>query len=210
MIKKSAQSGAAVLPLLIIGAVIIGVVVLLAASGVLKFSGYVKVDKPASQIPAGTPTSTPVEAKKSPVALTAYQGTDYSISYPEGWTVQSVDKMVSITHKDPDGGLLIITNPIGALAGAKLATVADANKLVAQQQFKNANFQSEKETKLNGQDAWKYELTANNDGTDIKVVYYVLADSKNIYILMGTTTVENWKDLEGQLNTSFNTFKLSE
>lgn len=204
--KKSAQKGMAAQPLLIVGAVIVGIVVLLYATGVLKLSGYVKVDQPNSlEQPV-----TKAEIPQNSVKLTAYQGADYTMSYPEGWTIQEADKTVTITQKEPSAGILIITNPIGSLAGAKLATIADANKLVAKQQFKNANFLNEKETKLNGQDAWRYELTANNDGTDIKVVYYVLADSKNMYVLMGTTTVENWTKLEGQLTASLDTFSLTQ
>lgn len=207
--KKSAQKGIAAIPLLVIGAVVVGVVVLLSATGALKFSGSVRVDKPIEQSPV---VETPTVAPKSSVefASEAYKTADYTMSYPEGWTVQEANKTVSITQKEPSAGLLIITNPIGSLAGAKLATIADANKLVAKQQFKNANFLKEEETKLNGQDAWKYELTANNDGTDIKVVYYVLADAKNMYVLMGTTTVANWAELEGQITASLNTFKLTQ
>jgi len=212
--KKSAQRGIAAPPLLIAGGVIVGLIVLLTASGALKFSGYVKVDQPTNQtspeapLPAAEQPTQEMTAPESGIKLTAYQGTDYTISYPEGWTVQSANSMVSITQKEPSAGILIITNPIGSLAGAKLATIADANKLVAKEQFKNANFLTEEEMELNGQSAWRYELTANNDGTDIKVIYYVLADSKNMYILMGTTTVKNWAELEGHLTASLDTFKL--
>ncbi|OGG07442.1 hypothetical protein A2872_02465 [Candidatus Gottesmanbacteria bacterium RIFCSPHIGHO2_01_FULL_42_12] len=215
MNKKSARRGIAALPIIIVVAVAIGAVAVLSATGALKFSGYVRVDKPQGSSPevseTPTPTPTPQQAKTSAaLAVESYQNANFSISYPEGWKLQESGSMVAITQAQPSAGLLIITNPVGSLAGAKLSTIADANKLVAKGQFKNANFLKEEETMLNGQNAWRYELTANNDGTDIKVVYYVLADSKNMYILIGTASVENWTKLEGTLAASLETFKLEQ
>ncbi len=216
MSHKSARRGVAASPLLIIGAVVVGIIVLLVASGSLKFSGYVRVDEPTktpevsspapAQSPAPAPQKTPTSAVK--FAAEGYSGTNYTMSYPDGWVVQESGSTVAITLKEKEAGMLLITNPLGSLEGAKLSTIADANKLIAKQQFKNANFLKEEETKLNGQAAWRYELTANNDGTDIQIVYFVLADSNNMYTLIGTTTKTNWPELEESFLESFDTFKL--
>lgn len=204
--KKTAQRGVVPIPLLVVGAVVLLVGVLV-ASGALKLNFTVTKTGENGQKQNVVDVRTPSQPTTK-LSAEAYTNSNFSISYPDGWKVKSASNMVSII-RNSGGGILIITNPLGVLSGAKLATVADANKLVAKEQFKNANFISEKETKLNGQDAWRYELTANNDGTDIKVIYYVLADSKNMYVVMGTASVVDWSETEADINTSFATFKLA-
>lgn len=216
MSKKTAQNGVIPLPLLIGGGAVVLIVVLV-ASGAMKFNFKVTKTGENGQKESVVEVETPTKPESAPtpqpvvkLAAEAYVNSNFTFSYPDGWKVQEAKNMVTFSRKSPDGGILIVTNPLGSLAGAKLATIADANKLVAKQQFKNVSFLKEEEAKLNGQNAWRYELTANNDGTDIKVIYYVLADSKNMYILMGTATIENWAELESSLTSSLNTFRLSE
>lgn len=229
--KFSAQNGV-ISPLVIGGVVVIGIIVLLVASGSLKFSGYIKTDsnqtslsrgdksqesQESAQVPEATARST--EQSKSEVKLSSEPFTDsklgFSISYPEGWKVKSATNNVNIykpsdtkSGDQADAMVSIVAGDIGELKDSKVATIADLHKVYIKKQFSNVEFTGEKEVQINSQDGYQLEFTGTVNSQNMQAKYIVLKGEKNLFALVEVANIGMWKDLEKELDASVQTFKI--
>ena len=156
MSKYSAQKGV-INPLVIGGVVVLGIVVFLVASGALKFSGSVKVDdKSKSQAESQVSQPSPTEKPKAEVKLNPEPFSDsklgFSISYPEGWKVNSATTNATIYKPSDTKGsdkadalISVFSAAIGEFKDTKLATIADLHKVKLKKQFSNVEFIKEAE-----------------------------------------------------------------
>lgn len=208
-------------PLVIGGVVVIGIIVLLVASGSLKFSGYIKTtdsNKPQESQTSSQP-SQPKEQPKPEVKLSSEPFTDsklgFSISYPTGWTVSSTTTGVNIFKPSSTKGagqadamVSVVAGNLGELKDSKLATIADLHKVYIKKQFGNVEFSTEKEVKVNGQEGYQIEFTGTISGENMRSKYTVLKGSKSLFALVEVANSGMWKDLEKELDASATTFKI--
>ena len=213
---KSAQKGV-INPLVIGGVVVLGIIVFLVASGSLKFSGSVKVDdKSKSQVESQV--SQPTPEPKSEVKLNLEPFTDsklgFSISYPEGWKVNSATTNATIYKPSDTKGsnkadalISVFSIAIGEYKDTKLATIADLHKVQLKKQFSNVEFIKEGEVKVGEENAYEMEFTGAMGGENMHGRYMVLTSSTNLYAILGGANVGIWNDLKDTLNASIQTFK---
>lgn len=225
MNKFSARQKGVISPLMIGGAVVVGIIVLLIASGSLKLSGSIRTDSSKPQENQDTvkevlqPTSKPTEKPKPEVKLNPEAFTDsklgFSISYPEGWTVSSTTTGVNIFKPSSTKGagqadamVGVVAGGIGELKDSKLATIADLHKVYIKKQFGNVEFSEEKEVKVNGQDGYELDFTGTINSENMKAKYIVLKGDKNLFALVEVANSGMWKDFERELDASVQTFKI--
>lgn len=220
MDKYSAQRGF-VSPLVIGGVIVLAIIVFLITSGGLKFSGYVKVDdKNKSQVGSQTVQTPiqPVEAKKSVVKLNPEPFSDsklaFSISYPEGWKVNSATTNATIYKPSDTKGsdkadalISVFSAPIGDYKDTKLATIADLHKVQLKKQFSNVEFLKEGEVKVGAENAYEMEFTGVLGGENMHGRYLLLTSTTNLYAILGGANAGLWNDLKGSLDASIQTFK---
>ncbi len=220
MDKYSAQRGV-VNPIIIGGVVVLGIVVFLVTSGALKFSGSIKVDdknKSQTESQVSQPTSKPTPEVKSSVKLNAEPFTDsklgFSISYPEGWKVNSATTNATIYKPSDTKGsdkadalITIFSASIGEFKDTKLATIADLHKVQLKKQFSDVNFIKEGAVKVGGQDAYEMEFTGVMGGENMHGRYMVLTSPTNLYAILGGANAGLWNDLKDTINASIQTFK---
>lgn len=219
MNKFSAQKGV-ISPLMIGGVVVVGIIVFLVASGTLKLSGSVKVDdQNTGKTETQNVQSAPTEAPKPDVKMNAEPFTDaklgFSISYPEGWTVNSTDTGVNILKPSSTKGagqadalVSVVTGDLGELKDSKLATIADLHKVYIKKQFGNVEFTGEKEITINGTDGYELEFTGTMNSENMKARYTVLKGEKSLFALIRVANAGMWKDFEKELDASVQTFKM--
>jgi len=221
-VNKSAQKGFTSL-LLIGGVVVLGVVVFLVASGSFKFSGYIKSDSDKSQqdqsdSQTAQPTSQPTSPSKPEVKFNPEPFTDsklgFSISYPEGWKVNSAETNVTIYKPSDTKGsdkadalITIFSGSLGELNDTKLATIADLHKVQLKKQFSDLEFIKEGEIKIGDQDAYEMEFEGIMGGEKMHGRYIVLTSSTNLYAILGGANAGMWNDLKDIIDTSIQTFK---
>lgn len=207
-------------PLLIGGVVVVGIIVFLIASGSLKLSGYVKVD---DQNTSKTETQneqavTPTEKPKLDVKLNPEPFVDsklgLSISYPEGWKVDSATTNVTIYKPSETKGagkadaiITIFSGSAGELQDTKLATIADLHKVQLKKLFSDVNITKEGETKIGDQDAYEMEFTGVMNGENMHGRYMVMTSSTKLYAILTGANIGLWNDLKDTLDASIQTFK---
>ena len=218
MSKYSAQKGV-INPLVIGGVVVLGIVVFLVASGALKFSGSVKVDdKSKSQAESQVSQPSPTEKPKAEVKLNPEPFSDsklgFSISYPEGWKVNSATTNATIYKPSDTKGsdkadalISVFSAAIGEFKDTKLATIADLHKVQLKKQFSNVEFIKEGEIKVGNQDAYEMEFTGVMGGENMHGRYMVLTSPSNLYAVLGGANAGLWNDLKDTLDASIQTFK---
>lgn len=222
MSKYSAQKGV-VNPLLIGGVVVLGIVVFLVSSGALKFSGSVKVDdqnqkQEQSQGQQPEEKSAPTEKPKSEVKLNPEPFTDsklgFSISYPEGWKVNSATTNATIYKPSDTKGsdkadalVSVFSAAIGEYKDTKLATIADLHKVQLKKQFSDVEILKEGDVKVGEEDAYEMEFTGVLGGENMHGRYIVLTSSTNLYAVLGGANAGLWNDLKDTLDASIQTFK---
>lgn len=202
---------------------VVGIIVLLVATGSLKFSGYVKVDDPNksqdSQPVAQTEEPAPTEEPKAAVKLNSesYSNTSYSytISYPEGWTVKEQPTNVNFFKPSEGKGgdqadalVSVVADDIGNNKDMKLATIADLHKTFLKKQFGNAEVTSEKETKVGELDGYELEFTGEIGTEKMHGRYIVIKGEKYLFALIGMAKSELWDNEKGNIEASIQTFKL--
>ncbi|MDO8486858.1 MAG: PsbP-related protein [Candidatus Curtissbacteria bacterium] len=217
---SSRQKGFANL-LVIGGVVILGIAVFLIASGTLKFSGYVKVDdKSKSQAGSQVSQSTaqPTEKPKSQIKLSAEPFVDsklgFSISYPEGWKVNSATTNVTIYKSSDTKGsdkadalISVFSVPIGDYKDTKLATIADLHKVQLKKQFSDVKFLKEGEIKVGEENAYEMEFTGVLGGENMHGRYMVITSPKNLYAILGGVNEGMWSTYKDYVDASIATFK---
>lgn len=219
---KSDQRGV-VQPILIIGGAIVGIIIILVATGSLKFSGYIKndnnqsrSDQPETQTAAPSPTEKP----KPAVKLNSESYTDskngFSISYPEGWKVREQTDNVTMYKPSESKGTDQADALIGVVAGGlgeskdlKLASIADFHKTLLKKQFSNTEFISEKEIKVNGQDAYELEFTGEVRSEKMHGRYILIKGDKYLFAIVGTANSGLWDSEKDDIDASIQTFKIS-
>lgn len=209
--------------LLVIGGVaILGIVVFLIASGSLKLSGYVKVDdksksQAGSQVSQSTAQS--LEKPKAAVKLSAEPFVDsklgFSISYPEGWKVNSATTNVTIYKPSDTKGtgqadalISVLSVSIGEYKDTKLATIADLHKVQLKRQFSDVNFIKEGEIKVGQVSAYEMEFTGVMGGENMHARYLVVTSPTKLYAVLGGANAGMWNDLKGAIDASISTFKI--
>ncbi len=220
MDKYSARRGM-VSPLVIGGVVGLGIIVFLITSGGLKLSGSVRIgDKNKSQVENQTlpPAAQSVVAPKSVVKLNPEPFSDsklaFSISYPEGWKVNSATTNTTIYKPSDTKGsdkadalISVFSAPIGDYKDTKLATIADLHKVQLKKQFSNVEFIKEGEVKVGAENAYEMEFTGALGGENMHGRYLLLTSSTNLYAILGGANAGLWNDLKGSLDASIQTFK---
>lgn len=219
MNKFPAQRGV-INPLVIGGVAVLGIIVFLVASGALKFSGSVRVDdKNKSQTESQTSQPTPTPAPKAAVKLSSEPFTDsklkFSISYPEGWKVNSATTNATIYKPSDTKGsekadalISVFSGAIGEFKDTKLATIADLHKVQLKKQFSNVEFVKEGEIKVGGENAYEMEFTGVMGGENMHGRYMVITSSTNLYAILGGANTGIWNDLKSAIDTSIQTFKI--
>lgn len=223
MKKFPARQGFVANPLLIGGAVVVGIIVLLIASGSLKFSGYVKVDDPDksqdSQAETQTETPAPTEEPKPAVKLNSESYTDtkygYSISYPEGWKVKEQTNNVTMFKPSETKGadqadalVSVVADNVGDNKDMKLASIADIHKTYLKKQFTSVDIIGEKETKVGDMDGYELEFTAAINTEKMHGWYIVIKGDKYLYVIVGMSNTGLWDGEKDNIEASIQTFKL--
>lgn len=223
MKKLSAQSGFVANPLLIGGAVVVGIVVLLIASGSLKFSGYIKVDDSKKsqddQSAAQTVAPLPTEEPESVVKLNSesYSNTKYgySLSYPEGWKVKEETNNVTIFKpsetkgaNQADAAVSVVAGDLGDNKEMKLASIADIHKTFLKKQFSDVEIIGEKEIKVGAEDGYELEFTGGINTEKMHGRYIVIKGEKYLYALIGMANTSFWDTEKANIEASIQTFKI--
>lgn len=217
--KYSAQQKGIVSPLLIGGVVVVGIIVFLIASGTLKLSGYVKVDdQNTSKTETQNEQAAPTEKPKLDVKLNPEPFTDsklgFSISYPEGWKVDSATTNATIYKPSETKGagkadaiITIFSGSAGELQDTKLATIADLHKVQLKKLFSDVTIIKEGETKVGDQDAYEMEFTGVMNGENMHGKYMVMTSPTKLYAILTGANVGLWNDIKSTLDASIQTFK---
>lgn len=211
-------------PLVIGGVVVVGIIVLLVASGSLKFSGNIKTDKQPQedQVSTQTPeesTQKPTEKPKPEVKLNPEPFTDsklgFTISYPEGWTVSSTTTGVNILKPSSTKGagqadamVSVVNGNLGELKDTKLATIADLHKVNIKKQFGNVEFTGEKEVKVNGLDGYELDFTGTISNENVQAKYILIKGTNSPFALVEVANAGIWNNFVSELDASIQTFKL--
>lgn len=211
-------------PLLIGGAVVVGIIVVLVATGALKFPAKVTTSGSSqnqAQLPGATPQLSPTPAPQGPkpsvkLAPEPYSDSQlgFSIQYPQDWKVRSETTGVTIyvpsanNSEKGDALVLVSTAPLGQLKGSKLTTIADLQKVQLKNQFSNMKIIKERETKIGDADAYETEFTATLKGENVHAKYFLLTTSADLYGILGSANEGMWSKYESYLDASISTFTL--
>ncbi|MBI2595119.1 hypothetical protein HYW46_00090 [Candidatus Daviesbacteria bacterium] len=220
---RTKSAGFVASPPLVIGGVIAVIIIILIASGSLKFSGYVKVDD--SKKPQGDQTVTqtekpaPTDTPKPAVKLNSesYSDTKYgfSISYPEGWKVKEQTNNVNFFKPSATKGgdqadalVSVVADDLKDNRDMKLATIADLHKTFLKKQFSNAEVTAEKEIKIGELDGYELEFTGMIGSDKMQGRYIVIKGEKYLVALIGMANMEFWDSEKANIDASIQTFKL--
>lgn len=217
------QKGIVANPMLVGIGVVVVLVILLVASGSLKFSGYVKVDDSKNAetqptIQSEEPAPTP-EPPKSDVKLNSESFTstkfNFSISYPEGWKVKEQESNVNFfkpsTTKGAEQGDALVTvaaGDIGENKDMKLTTIADVHKAFLKKQFNDAEITGEKEIKVGDKDAYELDFNASIGSEKVIGRYIVIKGEKYLFAIIGMANTGFWDSEKGNIEASIQTFKI--
>ncbi|HEY5601049.1 MAG TPA: PsbP-related protein [Patescibacteria group bacterium] len=211
--------------ILVVGAVIVGIVVLAVASGSFKFSGSVNVDKPSSESVSQTDDSTSVSNpasntgsnSKAELSDEPYSNSDleFSINYPKGWEVKPQSTSVNIFLPSATKGagqadalITVSSMPVGSYKDTKLSSIGDLQKGTIKEQFENTQIVGEKDTKVAGLNAYEIEFTGVLGGEPIRAKYYIISnDSDLLYSLIIFSAQDVWEDNQNNFASSLDTFK---
>lgn len=224
MKKFSAQQGFVASVPLIIGAVAVGALVVLIASGAIKLTGSVRYDKSGQQqnssdAASDQPVQQPPEEKKPAIKLNSESYSDvkygYSINFPEGWKVREQTGNVTMFKPSETKGadqadalVSVVAGDLGDNKEMKLATIADVHKAYLKKQFGDVEVIGEREVKVNGQDGYELEFTGVISTEKMHGRYIVLKGDKYLFAIIGMSNTGLWDDEKDNIEASIQTFKL--
>jgi len=225
MKKLSAQAESdqrgVIQPILIIGGAVIGIIIILVATGTLKFSGYVKVDdsnKQADLPSVQTEESAPAQKPQSAAKLNSENYTDtnygFTISYPEGWKVREQTNNVTMFKPSETKGadqadalVSVVADKVGDNKDMKLASIADIHKTFLKKQFTSVDIIGEKETKVGAEDGYELEFNSVINSEKMHGRYIVIKGAKYLYVLVGMSNAGLWDGEKANIEASVQTFK---
>lgn len=222
MNKLSAREKGFVLPIMIIGVVVAGVIVLLVATGSLKSSNKVNdSSKTGDNVtsPEQSPQVSPVETPKPAVKFFSEPFSDsklgFSISYPEGWKVKEDTNAATMFKPSETKGsgqadalVTVLSGSIGDYAGTKLTTLADLQKVQLKKEFSGTEFLREGAVKVGDKDAYEIEFTGSMNKEKMHAKYIIITTSSKLFAILAGSNAGLWKDNEDILNASVQTLKL--
>ena len=215
-------------PIIIVVAVgIIGLIIISAVTGVLKFRGNIGSTKNNETIQeeetSQTSQDASLETQPSNIQTTAdlsetytNQSLGFSIKYPQGWQVDDSGTTVNIFIKEEGAtsaensiaGVIITTTPLGELKGSQLSTIADLWSLQIPKQFPGATITKKEQIKLGGEEAYLYVFSFIDEGKELPSNFYLLIDKENLYGLIATTELQYQTKYEETLKSIAESFKL--
>ena len=215
-------------PIIIIVAVgIIGLIIILTVTGVLKFRGNIGSTKTNETVQEEETSQTlqggDLKSQSSPSPIKANlsetytnQSLGFSIKYPQGWQADDSGTTVNIFIKEEGAtsaensiaGVIITTTPLGELKGSQLSTIADLWSLQIPKQFPGATITKKEQIKLGGQEAYLYVFSFTDKGKEFPSNFYLLIDKENLYGLIATTELQHQTKYEETLKSIAESFKL--
>ncbi|MBI2021537.1 hypothetical protein HYS93_01490 [Candidatus Daviesbacteria bacterium] len=216
MKNKPAQRGA--VNLLLIAGVIVVVIVILIATGTLKFSGYIKYTPSNKQSSSDTSSENPKPTPKpSQVELSeTYSDTNlgFSIKYPTNWGLDQTKTPTLYTKTDgstssagSEAGVVLTSGPLGEMKEAQFATIVDLNRVQIKKQFVGATLGEEKDLKIDNLDAHYYEYEITQNGQEYKSRFYIIVDENKFYALVPASKKAIWDKYLPTFEAIVNSFK---
>jgi len=212
--RKTAQKGFALVPLLIVGGAL--VVVILVASGALKFSASISKTPSESNTTKPTTTATP---EKQKIDLTeTYTDTEntYSIKYPSGWKQEPLKGSTVIYSTDLEAdspskaiaGIIIYSIPLsGSLVGAKWETQIEIMRLQLEKDYPTATFTDDSDVKVGSFDAHVYNYIYQNGSNDFRAKFFLIIKGERFYGLMTMAIQQRWEKYEPALSQIVQSFR---
>lgn len=190
---------------------LVGLLVLLYATGILKVSGSIKVNKSetgaqTTSVPS-TPQSPTQERAIPPTSKTELSETyanfdlNMAVKYPGNWivdasqgtpTIFAPDLGATTAAKSP-AGVILSSAPLKELKGTKFSTLTDLWKMQLKNQFPTATFGEDMDIRLGKYDAHVYNFMYPQK-ENFQARFYLLMDENRLYGLLATATEKKWPD----------------
>lgn len=217
MPKSAIQKGVVAPPLVIGGAVVVGLIVLLLATGNLNFTA--KITKSGSEQTQSTSVKDKIkELAGSSVEMAAEPFSSsqfgFSISYPKDWKVRNETTGVTVylpkaqDANQADALIVVSTASLGQLKGSKLSTIADLQKVQLKNQFSGMTVVKEGATKVGDVEAYEIEFTASVKAENMRTRYVILTSDTNLYGILGSAESNLWDKYKDHIDKSLSSFKL--
>src|SRR4030043_1021333 len=214
-------------PIIIIVAVgIIGLIIILTVTGVLKFKGNIGSTKTNETVQeeetSQTSQDASLETQPSNIQTTAdlseiytNQSLGFSINYPQSWQVDDSGTTVNIFIKEEGATsaenstaeVIIPTIPFEELKGSQLSTIADLWSLQIPKQFPGATITKKEKIQLGKQEAYLYVFSFTDKGKEFPSNFYLLIDKENLYGLIATTELQYQTKYEETLKSIAESFR---
>lgn len=220
-ISAPKQEGFVAPPILVIGAVVVGLIVIGIASGGLKGSFKItnnqSAQQPSEQASSqDTPTPTPTPAPSNST-MKVYSSADlnFSFEYPEGWKIDEKSDSVTIAifdkgkaGNDAEAAISALSKPLGTSKDLQFSSIVDMQRAAIKQQFKNSDFARDEDMTLNGQKAHLFEYSGTFVGNPVKAFYVTLTDKDNVYAITALADADKWSKYGDDLKKAVDSFKL--
>lgn len=219
MNKKSAQFGFVASPPIIIGAVVIGIIVLLMTTGALKFKASVTKTNDSSN--NNTVTTSKKEEPKKVVAkdLTetyTSQAMKLSINYPKGWKIDEIGTNAVIYSMDLNAkdrntspaGVILNSSTRTQTKGLSFTTLTNLAKESLSKEFTGMILDSDSDVKVGSYDSHLFKFTYQNGNNTLEGRSYLFATEDRTYVVMGTGLKSIWGEYEETIQKMIESFRI--
>lgn len=226
MNKISAQQKGIAAPILIIGVIVVVLIIIGIASGGLKGSFKVTVDKQSTPPPAEetttettpeeTPTPQPTSEASNSSTFKTFTSKNFNISfeYPDTWDVKETSDNVTVSLMEEGktnnaaAAISAVSKPLGSAKGFQFASIVDMQRVPLKKEFNVAEFEIDKATKVGSLEARLLGFSGSIAGNTITGRYLTTADEDNLYAMTVMADSDKWSKYSSDLQKTLDSFKV--